>query len=131
MRCEFSLPAVPSSAPAARGLVREAAARLGLDGGATWELMLATTEAVANAIEHGEPCRGPEGGIGLTLEQSGDGLSVEVHDGGSFAFAPAPLEQLSTRGRGIPIIAAVVDRLEVSPAAGNTRVRFTKRLQAA
>jgi anti-sigma regulatory factor (Ser/Thr protein kinase) len=56
---------------------------------------------------------------------------VEVHDGGSFAFAPAPLEQMSTRGRGIPIIAAVVDRLEVRPTAGSTCVRFTKRLQAA
>jgi anti-sigma regulatory factor (Ser/Thr protein kinase) len=130
MKQEYYLPAVPSSAPAARALVREAAGTLGLDGRATWELMLATTEAVANAIEHGEPCRSVEEGIGLTLESSGDGLSVEVHDGGSFTFAPAPLEQLSTGGRGIPIIAAVVDQLEVHPIDG-TRVRFTKRLQAA
>jgi anti-sigma regulatory factor (Ser/Thr protein kinase) len=131
MKQELYLPAMPASAPAARALVREAATKLGLDGRSTWELMLATTEAVANAIEHGEPCRNEEEGIGLTLEQSDDGLSVEVHDGGSFASAPAPLDPLSARGRGIPIIAAVVDRLELHPADGSTRVRFTKRLRAA
>ena len=53
------------------------------------------------------------GRLGKEVKSSDDGFSVEVHDGGSFAFAPAPLEQLSTRGRGIPIIAALVDRLEV------------------
>ena len=42
--------------PQARALVRDAACELRLDGPTTWELMLATTEAVANAIEHGEPC---------------------------------------------------------------------------
>jgi serine/threonine-protein kinase RsbW len=131
MKREFFLPALPESAPVARALVREEAAALGLDGRATWELMLATTEAVANAIEHGEPCRSVAEGIGLTLEQSEDGLSVEVHDGGSFAPPPVPLDQLSTRGRGIPIIAAVVDKLELDPTRGDTRVRFTKRLRAA
>jgi anti-sigma regulatory factor (Ser/Thr protein kinase) len=33
----------------ARAIVREATAQLGLDKGTTWELMLATTEAFANA----------------------------------------------------------------------------------
>jgi anti-sigma regulatory factor (Ser/Thr protein kinase) len=131
MKRELYLPATPASAPAARALVREAATKLGLDGRSTWELMLATTEAVANAIEHGEPCRNDEEGIALTLEPSDDGLSVEVHDCGSFAPAPATLDPLSARGRGIPIIAAVVDRLELHPADGGTRVRFTKRLRAA
>jgi serine/threonine-protein kinase RsbW len=131
MRRELYLPATPASAPVARALVREVAANFGLDGRSTWELMLATSEAVANAIEHGEPCRNDKEGIGLTLEQSHDGLSVEVHDCGSFAPASAPLDPLSARGRGLPIIAAVVDRLELHPADGSTRVRFTKRLRAA
>jgi anti-sigma regulatory factor (Ser/Thr protein kinase) len=131
MRRELYLPAVPASAPAARALVREAAAMLGLDGRSTWELMLATTEAVANAIEHGEPCPSGEDCIGLTLEQFDAELSVEVHDCGSFNSAPAPLDHLSARGRGIPLMAAVVDRLELHPADGSTRVRFTKRRRAA
>ena len=66
MNRESWLPASPSSAPAARAIVRAAAAELKLDGSTTWELMLATTEAVANAVEHGEPC--DPGGIYLSLE---------------------------------------------------------------
>jgi len=130
MKRELYLPAAPASAPAARAVVREAAAMLGLDARSTWELMVATTEAVANAIEHGRPCHDGEG-IGLTLEQCGDGLAVEVHDCGSFKSAPASLDPLSSRGRGIPLMAAVVDRLELHPAEGSTRLRFTKRRRAA
>jgi hypothetical protein len=34
-------------------------------------------------------------------------------------------------GRGIPIIAAITDELEVVPDTGRTRIRFAKRLAAA
>ena len=88
--------------------------------------MLATTEAVANAIEHGE-----SGPIELRIERTGDWLSVEVRSRGSFAYRPIAQERTSIRGRGLPIMAAVVDWLELHPSERATCVRLNKRLNAA
>ena len=128
MKRESWLAAAPESAPIARAIVRDAAVEHGLDDEATWDLMLATTEAVANAIMHGTACENGSGkGILLRVMPCPDGLCVEVCDCGRFdseLVAPAPD---ATSGRGIPIIAAVVDQLAIVPDACQTRVRFGKR----
>ena len=130
MRLESWLPSAPASAHEARALVRDAACRLRLDGSTTWDLMLATTEAVANAIEHGQPCD-PKG-IFIRVEAAGDTFEVEVQDcGGCFAREGRSWKPDQLGGRGMPLIAAVMDRLEVLPSTGTTRVRFEKRLAAA
>jgi serine/threonine-protein kinase RsbW len=128
MQRESWLPAVPESARLARAIVREAASELGLDGATTWDLMLATSEAFANAVEHGAPC---DGGILLRIEVGTDGIGVEVSDCGCYAPGAGSHKPEGLGGRGIPIIAAVVDHLEIVPDTGSTRVRFEKRLAAA
>ena len=129
MTTEHWLTAAPESARAARTLVREAAAENGLDGERVFDLMLATTEAVANAIRHGEAW--PNGCILLRTESCARGLRVEVCDRGTFDAVLEPASLESTSGRGIQIIATLVDRLEVQNHEGDTRVRFEKhRLQA-
>jgi anti-sigma regulatory factor (Ser/Thr protein kinase) len=124
--CETWLPALPESASRARAIVREAADGLRLDGAATWELMLATTEAIANAIEHGEPC--DPRGIRLRLDSNANGVHVEVGDCGCFSKRSARPKQDGEGGRGMPLIAAVMDHLEIVPESGMTRVRFAKRV---
>jgi anti-sigma regulatory factor (Ser/Thr protein kinase) len=134
MMRESWLPARPEIATRARALVHEAAVEQGLDGDGAWSLMLATSEAVSNAIIHGTPCCDGERGILLRTLPWNDGLCVEVCDCGRFdapAFPPGPE---ATHGRGIPIITAVVDHFEVLPDGPLTRVRFAKagrRLAAA
>jgi serine/threonine-protein kinase RsbW len=128
MKRESWLPAAPESAPLARAIVREAASELELDGATTWELMLATTEAVANAVEHGAPC---EGGILLRIESGPAGVGVEVADCGCYSGRGRSRKPAGQGGRGIPIIEAVMDSLEVVPATGSTRVRFEKRVAVA
>jgi anti-sigma regulatory factor (Ser/Thr protein kinase) len=131
MMRESWLPAEPESATHARELVREAAAEQGLDDDGAWSLVLATSEAVTNAILHGMAC---PMGILLRLLPWHDGLCVEVCDCGRFDSAPLPPGPDATHGRGIPIIAAVVDHLEVTADGPLTRVRFAKagrRLAAA
>jgi serine/threonine-protein kinase RsbW len=130
MRQEEWLPAAPESAPRARAIVREVALELELDGGTTWELMLATTEAFANAVEHGLPC--DPRGIFLRVESRDGRVAVEVWDcGGRFpAERPRTWKRAGQGGRGIPIIEAIMDHLEVAPSSGTTRVRFSKRLAA-
>jgi anti-sigma regulatory factor (Ser/Thr protein kinase) len=109
----------------------------GLDDGALWELTLATSEAVANAIQHGQGCRTPapgcdqRGAILLTIETTAEGLFVEVCDCGRFSAALKAPDLESVGGRGIPIIAAVVDHLELLPGADRTRIRFGKLASAA
>ena len=121
------LPATPEGVPRARAIARGAAAELGLDDATTWELTLAVTEAVANAVEHGAP-RDPRG-IELRMDIQDSCLEVEVVDrGGCFPEVPRTSKPGGHGGRGLRIIAAVVDHLEVVPGRGTTRVRFEKRV---
>ena len=124
MKRETWLPATPASARAARSIVREAAAEAGLEGDLVWDLMLASTEAFINAVQHGKPW--PNDCVLFATEPCPRGLRVEVCDLGSFdsALEPVPLE--ATSGRGMQIIAALVDRLEVRNGDGRTLVGFEK-----
>jgi serine/threonine-protein kinase RsbW len=131
MKRESWLPAAPQSAPLARAIVREVADQHGLDGESTWDLMLATSEAVANAILHGSSCGDPARGVLLKVEVSEEAISIEVCDCGSFDAQLRPAAEDETHGRGIPIIAAVADHFELVPEPSQTRVRFGKRLRAA
>jgi anti-sigma regulatory factor (Ser/Thr protein kinase) len=130
MNRESWLPATPASAGVARAIVREAAAEQGLGGDAVWDLTVATTEAVANAVQHGRAC--PESGkILLRVSHSEDGLHVEVCDCGRFdePGTAAPADGLS--GRGIPMMNALTDYFELVPEPSSTRVRFGKQQRAA
>ena len=128
MQRESWLPAEPESAAAARTLVRNAAGELGLGQAAVWDLLLATTEAVANAVMHGASC--DRDGIMLRIESGSDGLCVEVCDCGRFTPRVELPGPWALDGRGLPIIAAVSDHFEIEPTAEETRVRFGKRLAA-
>ena len=128
MMRESWLPAAPESATRARALVRDAAVEQGLDDNGAWSLVLATSEAISNAIIHGTPCSAGERGILLRMLPWNNGLCVEVCDCGRFESAPLPPGPEASHGRGMPIIAAVV------PDGPLTRVRFAKagrRLAAA
>jgi serine/threonine-protein kinase RsbW len=109
----------------ARAIVREAVAALGLGSATEWELKLATTEAFANAVEHGAPC--DPRGIRMRVEIYGGRLHVEIADCGCFKSDRTSKPE-GHGGRGMRIIAAIMDDLEVVPDRGTTRVRFEKRL---
>jgi serine/threonine-protein kinase RsbW len=121
---EAWLRAEPASGAAARTMVADAAADAGLDGERTWDLMVATSEAFANAVQHGKPW--PNQCILLRTEPCEQGLRVEVTDCGTFDSQLEPAALDATSGRGVQIIAAIVDRLEVQNGNGRTLVRFEK-----
>lgn len=121
------LPATPAGVPQARAIVRDVADELRLDGKIKWELMLATSEAFSNAVEHGSPC--DPRGILVQVETRDGRVGVEVRDyGGGYRERRGSRKEPGLGGRGMPIIAALMDQLEVVPDAGATRVRFAKRL---
>jgi anti-sigma regulatory factor (Ser/Thr protein kinase) len=76
MRRQTWLPATEASAGAARAMVRDAATEAGLGGMATWDLMLATTEAVISAVRRGKAW--PNDCILFATQRSPRGLRVEV-----------------------------------------------------
>jgi serine/threonine-protein kinase RsbW len=130
MKRESWLTAAPEAVSRARAIVRELASELRLDDATTWELMLATSEAFANAVEHGQAC--DRRGIFLRAEIRDGKLGVEVADcGGSFASGHDARKPRGEGGRGLRIIAAIMDQLEVVRDAGATRVRFAKQLALA
>jgi anti-sigma regulatory factor (Ser/Thr protein kinase) len=80
-------------------------------------LVLATHEAVANAVEHGKA------GHSVTIRgriDNGD-VTVEVSDDGGWQAATFEDEE---RGRGLMLIAALVDEFELSSNQPGTTIRM-------
>jgi serine/threonine-protein kinase RsbW len=123
---ELALPADPRSAGLARRAIRELAERAQLSPIETFDMTLAVSEAVANAIEHGSP----DGGIvRLKLQASLGSITVEVRDSGHFPALTKP--DNDERGRGLPIIGMLSDRVELRPGPAGTTLRFAKALPQA
>ena len=96
--------------------------------------MLATTEAFANAVEHGRALRPARHLRCAWSPRTGASASRSCDCGGRFPGAHDRTkrpERHGEGGRGMPIIAAVMDQLEVKPDTGRTRVRFGSAWRAA
>ncbi len=86
--------------------------------------MFAVNEAVTNAIRHGVP--DDAGTIGLRVTATGDRLTLTVRDCGRFV-TPVHAGRMADHGRGMEMMAALVDDFEVSAEPGGTIVRLGKR----
>jgi anti-sigma regulatory factor (Ser/Thr protein kinase) len=98
-------------------------------------LGLVVTETVANAVHHGGP-----GPVRLDLTLAEGVLVGEVRDRGTWR-GPAPDHLVghlaertaavdAERGRGLTLVAALVDEFAVAPSAAGTAVRFVRHLGA-
>jgi PAS domain S-box-containing protein len=88
------------------------------------DIVLAVNEACANSIEHGYRGRKP-GRVRIEGENDGARLHLRVTDGGSWKPAPA---DPGVRGRGLLLIRAVSDRLEMDCTPSGTTVDMSFRL---
>lgn len=123
---EIWLRADPTSASVARAFAGDAARDVGCDRAATEAFRLGITEAVANAVEHGAPC--DNGLISVSLYIEAGCLTTEIRDCGDFKAARQPADGLEERGRGLPLMFALMDYVEIDSVPGQTVVRLTKRL---
>ncbi|HYP48950.1 MAG TPA: ATP-binding protein [Thermoleophilaceae bacterium] len=124
------MPAEPASAAVAREFVRGIGRELALEQRDIDDLTLATSEAITNAIEHGRSCKAR--GVRLSVQDRLDRVIVEVCDCGALEVPlpttpPALPDPEAIRGRGLPIIEALADELELLPDGEATLVRFSKR----
>jgi anti-sigma regulatory factor (Ser/Thr protein kinase) len=120
VRTPRSVTAVPMLRKRARAWLRA----VGVDGAVAEAVLLATGEAVSNAVEHAYPPDG-EGDVELTMslgsqDHPGDVL-VSVVDAGRWRPAPA---DAGFRGRGLAMIRALADSAETTTGPHGTSVRM-------
>ena len=107
----------------ARELIHSTGAELGFDEAAIWDMKVAVTEALANAIEYGTAA---DGLIQLRLTSADGALSLEISGGREperASSAPDP-----HRGRGIAIMSALMDEVSLLRHGSEMSVRLEKRM---
>ncbi len=90
-----------------------------------YAILLAVGEAAANAVEHAylhEP-----GLVCVRAERDGESIVIDVNDGGRWK----PVERRDERGRGIKIMRALMDRIEIRTMQAETNIRLTINLPTA
>jgi serine/threonine-protein kinase RsbW len=95
---------------------------VGITGDACNDILLATHEAVANAIEHAE--RASE--VAVTGARKDDKVVVIVINRGEWTKRGAPDDE---RGRGLAMIGALMSNFEIDSRHGRTVVRMSKDVE--
>jgi serine/threonine-protein kinase RsbW len=108
----------------ARQYVRETAEAFGLDADSCCELVLAVNEAVTNAIRHG--AGDAQGLIYLSFVADPDRLTFAIRDCGTFALPALDSATRSEHGRGLVLMASLVDEVQLHTQPGGTIVRLAK-----
>ncbi len=109
----------------ARDFADHAAADFGFDEEIRYQVKLAMSEAVTNAIKHGSASSDDEIRI-LAIEESG-ALVFEVVDTGRFRPRVRRRGDLPESGRGLDFMRRLMDEVDLRPSADGTLLRFVKR----
>jgi anti-sigma regulatory factor (Ser/Thr protein kinase) len=127
-RQEMTIPADLSRLAEVRLFAERACRAYGFSDEACYQVKLAMSEAVANAIEHGSTT--PDDPIRLQVVEEGDALAFYVSDGGTF-INPEMLydhDTMDERGRGLGFIELLMDDVAINPSPEGTVIRFSKRI---
>jgi len=112
---ETSLRAEPKQLVVLRRVLQRWMAERGVEGNLAYDVLAASGEAAANAIEH---AYGPSGGvIHISAEHAGDAILLTVRDFGRWRPPRRP-----ERGRGLPMMQGLADSVLVSRSEEGTIV---------
>jgi serine/threonine-protein kinase RsbW len=120
-----TFPAQAGSLAEVRAFLRDQAQRVGLSGRTGDDLLLAATEACANAILH-SGSRSYE----VIWSVSADAVAIEVRDQGTYRRRVRVPSVEGPGGFGIPLMAALTDELEIREGTRRqpgTTVKLIKR----
>ncbi|OBI80039.1 SpoIIE family protein phosphatase [Mycobacterium sp. 1245805.9] len=115
------LPAVPAQIPAARRQLRAWLDSIAAVPRREEDILLATGEAVTNAIEHGSRCE-PRRTVSIEAFLHGETVAVTVSDTGSWVGDSSVSLRSHRRGRGLTLIGGLADRVATVRTPGGTRV---------
>ena len=125
-RREHSIRADLARLKEARDFAERAAEDFGFDSGGCYQLKLAMSEAVTNAIQHGSASE--QDPIDLRVQVEGDALAFYVKDTGSFVEGPqVNNESFPENRRGLAFMRRLMDDVELRPGEHGTLLRFAKR----
>jgi len=120
-----SFPAEPSALAEMRSSLRDWLSRCRIPDGIAEDVVLASSEACANAVEHAEDPT--EAVFDLRAEKIGDDIVVSVRDYGRWR---EPRER-SDRGFGLKLMAGMVDAVEITRLESGTEVQLRRRSNGA
>ncbi|EUA14721.1 response regulator [Mycobacterium kansasii 732] len=115
------LRAVPAEIPGARQRLRDWLATLDIAPAGSDKILLATGEAVTNAIEHGSGCDARKT-VSIEAFLHRDRVVVTVSDSGRWAGDSSASLRSQRRGRGLTLMSGLADRVDTVRTAGGTRV---------
>jgi anti-sigma regulatory factor (Ser/Thr protein kinase) len=125
---QVRMPAMPERLAGLRRELRSWLAAVGVSGDDAADVLLAIGEAAANAVEHAFAAAAAAASLGeLVVELrlgAGRELTVRVVDTGRWRKVPAP----GDRGRGLPMMRAVMESIEVESGEGGTVVTMRHHL---
>jgi serine/threonine-protein kinase RsbW len=129
LHLSWRLPRTPATVAMLRRVLNSALHAVGVTEDCRYDIVLALTEACANAVEHART--GPD--YCVTVVADSQRCSVEVVDSGIGLPAgrreKAPVTITEPRGRGLRIIRACTDSMDVDVLEPHgVAVRFTKKL---
>jgi anti-sigma regulatory factor (Ser/Thr protein kinase) len=120
-RLHLDLPTNPKALGTLRRTVGRWLEPLGATPVESNDIQVSCHEACSNAMEHGYRFR--EAMIDVDAEFDGEAVQLTIADSGGWRE-----KRDSDRGRGLELIHALMDEVEVSPGDGGTVVRMRKRL---
>jgi anti-sigma regulatory factor (Ser/Thr protein kinase) len=118
----FTFTALPMAVPLVRRSLDRFAEGLGLDCDSRFSLLTATGEAIANAVEHAYSVA--PGLVRVQASLNDDQLLVTIEDEGKWK----PATRRDERGRGLPLMRALMDAVEIRTHQARTEVRLMMSL---
>lgn len=109
----------------ARDFAERAAADFGFDSEARYQVKLALSEAVANAILHGSSSA--DDPVRIVVAEESGALVFEVLDTGRFVPRVRRRGSMPESGRGFEFMRLLMDEVDLRPGARGTLLRLAKR----
>ncbi|MCG7592614.1 SpoIIE family protein phosphatase [Mycobacterium sp. PSTR-4-N] len=122
---ELSFPAHADQLAPARTALRDWLHSAGVSPQQTVDILVATGEAVANAIEHGHRDH-PGGTVVLRAAASADRIRVTITDTGAWKIPDAEPDPM--RGRGVALMRLLMDDITVDHCEAGTTVALSARI---
>jgi anti-sigma regulatory factor (Ser/Thr protein kinase) len=113
----------------ARDFADRMAAEFGFDEDARYQVKLAVSEAVTNAIQHGSSS--PHDHVRIVVGEEAGALVFEVFDSGRFVPRVMRRGEMPESGRGLEFMRLMMDEVDLRTGREGTLLRLSKRLDAA
>lgn len=109
----------------ARDFAEQAAAEFGFDSDGRYQVKLALSEAITNAIQHGSSS--PSDIVRIVVAEESGSLVFEVADNGRFVPRVERRGTMPESGRGLEFMRLMMDDVDVRPSPDGTLLRLGKR----